>query len=1681
MANGGSFGEATRANADRWAQLASGSRNKNTLSLAQSLLGVSSVPAGGGKVTANVNDANNSESLFGRLIDLLTTPLSGVAGFVGGFGEISRANESGAQADWSAPLKGAAEGVGGNLYSVATGDPNIEGKRSFTQVLRDAQDANKAKQVGLKPNQLDELRKNYDIPDDMQPFYRGLNFGLDVFADPLTYAGGIGLASKGKLLAKYGSEADKLAEEARLARGVEYGNTADPSAPLGTAANPRPQGGSNKLAITSTPEGMGDNGQLLLPGTRVPKVEPGPQRAFTGEEIPAGDYQLPGQLHFPGTTGRQTRPKASQQQGTLFNSEPFRVENPVKPAERGYEATGELPANVQGDRNSLGLLFTKGGEPYKAWVAPKASEVVKDIPAPKNPKVLAADLNEALAPVVAKAGVSPEAVAKVTQVFDEAKVAELKNTPIFEQAAAPVAKAVKPIDKKQATNAAVGTVLKDVLGAKIGVSANDLNRTIPVEFGTGLNPVVKQFKVGTLGAALFSGNPGKYFEGAKFMTPEGKYISFEDLVSKVQGHVNAALVAPTQAVAPASTVQTVSKAWSEAAKAAGFTDSQIKKILKSKDAQKRIDEIVASSKAVKEAEAAAPKAVESGVAPAAPVVDSAAPIPQQLSEAAVIADKQVADGQAAITEVVGAHPDTAPVFVKTLKERAEAISADKRARPAPEIAAAQREKYGVTHSVPNPQGVARNNPHHQRLTLSKIGEIVHNSKAYKATLKKGQKVTPEQLSLRANMMMQFLRASEEALKGLGHPPMVFWGSNSAFRLSEFLTAVGNDLKVSPEELLINLGWLGPYSPGPLNATYKELAKVLDASLTKGFNEGLTTLATQMPSVKAYLETGKVVQAALDTKAVTETIPEIGQLFSLGEAAKGVNLASDAENLKLATHDVPVAARELVAEKGGSDAAVAEVVDAVAPRILGVADNAMPGIVDKTATTATKKAEIGDATVDHIKPALEAADEMNGASTLVEKIAGTENRWANLFLAWHGYKDLYHLQAQKVQGALSIANLYMHVYANTIKELALTPEDMVGAWKAVRGELTAVPANVEKAVEFVNVRMANAVEAIDTASAYKIGTSVVNRSGLTMEELNAQLKITGLDFQFHIPKVAKGEKPVSWKESWKLYGGDVDPMTFAAKVETAITRAAARKAFFADMHYIFHNPKGVLVDAKKYPELAGTKIDPVLVPQLDKAVGQLDHIMSPSGEFGKAIDSFLSSWKTIVTIPLPSHHIRNLIGDLFFAYLAGVPIGNPVLIRKMQKVMAAQRHFYKDIADNPETANTTQYLLDMLQGNAAERNILTSKPGDIVSRITVGKRTIQINARDMWGAAFERGVLKHSALIEDIPSASISEQILNKTQNPLVHAVISPTGGKFMKGARKVSETREHGVRMLHFIDAAEKAVKRNLARGMNERRALQLGFDEAAARVTKWHPDGTGLTDVERKVMRRTFPFYSWTRKAIPLLAESMLTNPAKLTLYPKFMHDVVGAENQQDLANPWPVDQVFPRWLREMPIGPVGNVEDGYTVVNPSNPFTDLGNQFLNDPRGAVTGMLNPLARVPMEVMTGTDSQTGAPIKDWSIYADKQIPQLALANRAFNTDLGFGSLESALNGDGLAPPNKTGKATGNSVNTYNLINMLTAAGLIDASQSNYVTQGQFEIKDKKAAESRKRREEALKNQAQGG
>lgn len=704
---------------------------------------------------------------------------------------------------------------------------------------------------------------------------------------------------------------------------------------------------------------------------------------------------------------------------------------------------------------------------------------------------------------------------------------------------------------------------------------------------------------------------------------------------------------------------------------------------------------------------------------------------------------------------------------------------------------------------------------------------------------------------------------------------------------------------------------------------------------------------------------------------------------------------------------------------------------------------------RSTTTAIKWAPIGKAQTNAIAQQIGAA-----SPRTLGGMMGMLNRAQEFFgghlTTWYGAKDMRPEALNHIASAMNNANARMQLWNEVAKKYPLEQRQV--AFKGAQGRPGMTSADPNLIGQFQK-SMEDLFKSTGLTDEANKASSVALRAGMTIDDLNKQLKTVNSDLRFTnaadaLDKITGDRvdfsKGTDWLNSWMIHDiSNGDPLHLMIKVQTAVEQVMHQYAFMDELAARYGatsrsgpfselmgsvksapTAKGPKAEITGIGRLAGVYFPKEIAPQVHKVMETWNQFYDPKSPLVRFLDRVTSAWKSGVTIYTPSHHIRNFTGDNYMSWLAGV--NSPHSYNTAARIIWAHKDHY---------LGALKDINSLVDKQALDRAM--TRPGDTV---LVTKKGIALTADQVYIAAHRMGLLTQPKVVEDIYGKSIP---------------IKPLGGYGQKVALTASELNEHYTRLAHFADQLKKITP--IATNQGGKDYLPRLFSEAAQEVRKWHPDGLDLTNFERKVLRRVLPFYSWTRKAIPLVIEGAVMNPGKITAVNKAVYSIQQAQGIQSpsIADPFPVDQLFPSWIKAMNYGPTMGSAGGYDVVNPHmEPFHDLvaqfggmGNQpghpFLQDTLQGIAGMLNPMARVPVEMAGGNQLATGIPISnDPARYLTEQLPIISDASRLGNMGLGGVTNKGQKNGI----PNWPG-----------IINYLTGAGYIPTQP--YIKTAQFEQK----------------------
>ena len=409
------------------------------------------------------------------------------------------------------------------------------------------------------------------------------------------------------------------------------------------------------------------------------------------------------------------------------------------------------------------------------------------------------------------------------------------------------------------------------------------------------------------------------------------------------------------------------------------------------------------------------------------------------------------------------------------------------------------------------------------------------------------------------------------------------------------------------------------------------------------------------------------------------------------------------------------------------------------------------------------------------------------------------------------------------------------------------------------------------------------------------------------------------------------------------------------------------------------------EAKTPPDMKDVLFEPSVAQGIEGIYKILsdDRIIK---DYFQAYDKALRIWKTAITRYNPGYHERNLFGELFTAWLGGVK--DPLLYSKAIKVL--RKHDTAGLF-KPETATAAtvdkraKRIANALVDDpvqAAHDAAKIMEPGEHASQRILQLRNGEWLTIDEIYHMFTQEAGLHTGFL----AADVAEGVGSGR-----FGSVGRMFGNFNRAAQGATEGIEDSVRLMHFMDALRKS---KYAGRYNT--DLRAAVQDAAAEVRKYHHDFTDFTDFETNILARMFPFYKWTRKNLPLMAQSLFTQPGKVDkLFTLPMGLSIGLGFEREDGARIPVGgPLTPLWLQENGAVPIGHAGNGNVqLIDSPLPFLDAL-KMASHPVESTAFMMNPVVKVLMETASG-HTTGGVPISGWQKYLAAQSPYSNIGMKA--------------------------------------------------------------------------------------
>lgn len=343
----------------------------------------------------------------------------------------------------------------------------------------------------------------------------------------------------------------------------------------------------------------------------------------------------------------------------------------------------------------------------------------------------------------------------------------------------------------------------------------------------------------------------------------------------------------------------------------------------------------------------------------------------------------------------------------------------------------------------------------------------------------------------------------------------------------------------------------------------------------------------------------------------------------------------------------------------------------------------------------------------------------------------------------------------------------------------------------------------------------------------------------------------------------------------------------------------------------HLPKDYVV--LPLPGLEKVGFDPEVARAILLHQGSVSNVETVN-QAVEAFDRVQDLWKAWTLAVFPAYHSRNAISNLWNNFLGGV--------------------------SNPLDYTTAMYLQN--KGSAFGEKILSKlaspgleTPNGLIPYDTLVKE------------ALERGVMGRGWYGGDIPRV-MSEFMKKKTW----WSQVAPgRNNAALNAGMRVGTAIENNARLAHFVGRLRQGD----------------AVEDAALSVKKFLFDYGQISQFERNAMKRIIPFYTWSRKNIPLQLEMLVKEPRKFALIQKGVSALSG--QTEDLYGGAPDERYMSDWMKEnypVRLRKNSNGDHEYFLLGSWLPATDV--EKLLSPivgKNWLLGSVTPLVSTGLELAT--------------------------------------------------------------------------------------------------------------------
>lgn len=206
-------------------------------------------------------------------------------------------------------------------------------------------------------------------------------------------------------------------------------------------------------------------------------------------------------------------------------------------------------------------------------------------------------------------------------------------------------------------------------------------------------------------------------------------------------------------------------------------------------------------------------------------------------------------------------------------------------------------------------------------------------------------------------------------------------------------------------------------------------------------------------------------------------------------------------------------------------------------------------------------------------------------------------------------------------------------------------------------------------------------------------------------------------------------------------------------------------------------------------------------------------------------------------------------------------------------------------------------------------------------------------------------------------ADIEKDLIRKAGTPGVQGALKKIGNI-------PNRVAESGINIGSHIEDTGK-----LAHFINK---IKNGYSpaDAAESVRKYLFDYADLTGTEKNIFKRLMPFYTFTRKNLPMELEAFIKNPSDFANLAKTMRLAGYSPNRQE---------ELPSYMREKPMYKQGDkfISGGILDVPALEPIDMIGETGPRSAEKILSKLLSPAIKVPLEISMDRNMFQGRPLSE--------------------------------------------------------------------------------------------------------